>query len=306
MSRDPIVDHCRRVIERGSRSFTRAAALLEPSVRAGAYQLYAWCRYCDDVIDQQTLGHGMGTGPAPDRATQAAALALLRRQTESAIAGTFDGDEPVFRGIARIVATHGIPRHHPFELLDGMAMDVTGRRYRTLEALGEYCYHVAGVVGVMMAHIMGVRDAETLKRAEDLGIAMQLTNIARDVMDDASVGRVYLPLDWLERAGVPPAEIAERRHRPAVAAVVAGLLDAAEERYRRADAGIGHLPFRSAWSIAAARAIYSEIGTVIRRRGAAAWDSRAYVTDGRKYLLVGRALRQTVVGRLATRREALA
>lgn len=299
MSHDPIVEHCRAVIERGSRSFTRAAALLEPSVRAGAYQLYAWCRYCDDVIDHQSLGQGSGPGPAPDAETQLAALADLRRRTEQALGGQAGAtqDDVVFRAIARIVAQHRIPRHHPFELLDGMAMDVAGRRYRTLDDLAVYCYHVAGVVGVMMAHIMGVRDTATLKRAEDLGIAMQLTNISRDVLDDARVGRVYLPLDWLDDAGVPGDAVAMPEHRAAIATVVSRLLDAAELRYAQADVGIGHLPFRSAWSIAAARTIYAEIGAVIRQRGSQAWDSRSFVPDGRKYLLVGRALRRTIARR---------
>ncbi|MFN0177370.1 MAG: phytoene/squalene synthase family protein [Gemmatimonadales bacterium] len=298
---DPVIEHSRRVIERGSRSFTRAAALLAPEIRDAGYQLYAWCRYCDDVIDEQALGH-----PVPESVrqaetrTQAERLAELRALTTAALDG-----QPVaqleYQGLARIVARYQIPRLHCFEFLDGMAMDVDGRRYRTIDELVVYCYRVAGVVGVMMAHVMGVRDAETLKRAEDLGIAMQLTNIARDVMDDAGEGRVYLPLQWLVEAGVDPQAVGRSEHRATVATVVARLLDEAEARYARADEGIAHLPFQSAWAIAAARAIYSDIGRVIRGRGALAWDRRAVVTPGRKYLLVLRTLARTAAGALVRR-----
>ena len=96
-----------------------------------------------------------------------------------------------------------MPHRYPLEHLDGFVMDVEGREYHTLTDTVEYCYHVAGVVGVMMAYIMGVRDEPTLDRATDLGLAFQLTNICRDVVEDAEVGRVYLPLDWLTEAGVP-------------------------------------------------------------------------------------------------------
>lgn len=292
---DRIVEHCRQVIEGGSKSFARAASLLDPEIRAGAYQLYAWCRYCDDVIDGQTLGHGQ----QPDEpANQTERLESLRATTDAALQGR-PVEGLVFQGIARIVHRYGIPRRHPFELLDGMAMDVAGRRYRDFDDLRVYCYHVAGVVGVMMAHIMGIKDEPTLKRAEDLGTAMQVTNISRDVMDDARVGRVYLPLDWLAEEGVPAAEVANPDRREAVARVVGRLLDRGDAFYKSADTGIAHLPFRSAWSIAAARWIYSDIGTVIRRRGPHAWDRRAYVGTGRKVWWMGWALGRTVLGRVA-------
>ncbi len=292
---DAIVEHCRKIIEGGSKSFARAASLLDPEIRAASYQLYAWCRHCDDLIDGQTLGHGQ----RPDEpVAQAERLASLRFTTEEALRGR-PVDGLVFQGIARIVDRYGIPSRHPFELLDGMAMDVAGRRYQDFDDLRVYCYHVAGVVGVMMAHIMGIKDDPTLKRAEDLGTAMQVTNISRDVMDDARVGRVYLPLAWLAEEGVPPAEVADPARRDAVARVVRRLLDRGDDFYRSADTGIAHLPFRSAWSIAAARWIYSDIGTVIRQRGGHAWDRRAYVGTGRKVLLMSWALGRTVLGRVA-------
>ena len=275
---DPIIDHCREVMERGSKTFARAAALLDPVTRAGAYQLYAWGRHCDDVIDGQILGHGQQT-TAP--ALLEERLESLRRDTRQALAGGKPAG-PVFEALARVVERHRIPHHHPFELLDGMEMDVRGTRYRTIEELEVYGYRVAGVVAVMMAQVMGIRDPQTLARAANVGTAIQLTNISRDVVDDAANGRVYLPTSWLTEAGVPVDEVGDPRHRAAVARVVAKVLERGDQLYRSGDSGFDELPFRSRWAIAAARWIYWDIGTVIRSRGAAAWDRRAYVGAGKK------------------------
>lgn len=292
---DPVIEHCRIILEQGSRSFAKAASLLDPAIRAGSYQLYAWCRYCDDLIDGQTMGHGQ---EIVDPVRQREQLVMLRSETEAAYRGEPTSDL-VFQGIARVVRQHGIPEYQPFELLRGMEMDIEGRRYDTIDDLRVYCYHVAGIVGVMMAHIMGIKDQPTLQRAEDLGTAMQLTNIARDVIDDARVGRVYLPLAWLRESGLSPDDVGRPECRAAVAGIVQRLLDEAERYYRSGDDGIDHLPFRCAWSITAARGIYSDIGRVIRDRGAEAWDRRAMVSGGRKVFWVGRSLLETLVRRIS-------
>ncbi len=170
--------------------------------------------------------------------------------------------------------------------LDGFVMDVEGREYRTLADTVEYCYHVAGVVGVMMAYIMGVRDEPTLDRATDLGLAFQLTNICRDVVEDAEVGRVYLPLDWLTEAGVPADELAAPEHRDGVFEVVRRILFEADRYYQSAWLGISQLPPRSAWAVAAANAVYSDIGRLILERGPRAWDRRTSTSKARKISLV--------------------
>ena len=162
-------------------------------------------------------------------------------------------------------------------------------RYETLEDCCRYCYHVAGVVGVMMAYVMGARGEDALDRASDLGLAFQMTNIARDVMDDAAAGRVYLPEQWLREAGVPPDEIARPDHRPAVHSVTRRLLDEAERYYASAQTGLALLPFRSAWSVATARRVYRDIGRLLRERGPGAWDRRASTGTGRKLLLASAA-----------------
>jgi phytoene synthase len=137
----------------------------------------------------------------------------------------------------------------------------------------------------MMAYVMGARGEDTLDRASDLGIAFQMTNIARDVVDDAEAGRVYLPGDWLRGAGVPPGEIAHQEHRPVVSSVVARLLAEADRYYASAEVGLARLPFRSAWAVAAARRVYRDIGRLVRERGPRAWDRRASTGRRRKILL---------------------
>src|SRR5690606_18381279 len=183
---DTVVERSEDAIAKGSQSFAAAAKLFDRETREDAVMLYAWCRHCDDVIDGQVVGHDQ----AKDfREGQRHRLAELREKTSAALAGEASG-EYLFEALRRVVARHDIPHRHPQELLVGFEMDVEYRRYRTIEETLDYCYHVAGVVGVMMAMIMGVRDRAVLDRASDLGLAFQLTNIARDVIDDARAGRV--------------------------------------------------------------------------------------------------------------------
>lgn len=263
----------------GSKSFSAAARLLDPSSRESASMLYAWCRYCDDVIDDQTFGHGQAGRDWTPRER----LAHLEDQTRRALAGSRVTD-PAFAALQTVISRHDIPDEHPLELIAGFAMDVEGRTYRSLEDTLAYCYHVAGVVGVMMARVMGVRDADTLNRAADLGLAFQLTNIARDVIDDALIGRIYLPLDWLAARGIAPEALTQPSQRDAIFAVTAQLLAVAEPYYRSALDGIARLPIRSAWAIATARAVYRRIGSRVLRLEARAWDQRVVVPKHEKAL----------------------
>jgi phytoene synthase len=288
---DSVVADSRRMIEAGSKSFAGAARLLAPATRESVYQLYAWCRYCDDRIDLQDLGRG---APAVTTGSVWERLAGLQRETRRALEGE-PVEATVFKALQRVVQRHGIPHCHPMELLDGFAMDAEHRRYETLDDALSYCYHVAGVVGVMMARIMGAKGDDTLDRASDLGIALQMTNIARDVMDDATAGRVYLPRSWLHEAGVPPAQIDDRRHRAAVHGVIRRWLAEADRYYVSSGPGIARLPLRSAWSIATARGVYRDIGRLVLARGAAAWDRRAVVSKARKLLRVAASGPQVVL-----------
>jgi 15-cis-phytoene synthase len=277
---DPLVANAKAIIEKGSKSFAAASKLFDPQTRAKAFMLYAWCRHCDDCIDGQELGFGQQS-PAP--AEQRAILEALTRETRAAMDGEPVAD-PVFGAFQRVFVESQMPSRYPLDLLHGFAMDVDDHPYQTFDDTLLYCYHVAGVVGAMMALIMGVKekDAEILNRAVDLGIAFQLTNISRDVMEDAADGRVYLPADWLREAGVPTDPALFPGHEARLFTVVRRMLDEADRYYDSAVYGIAHLPFRSAWAIAAARSVYGSIGRVVVSRGASAWQQRAGLSSAQK------------------------
>jgi phytoene synthase len=294
---DPVVSNSRNMIRKGSRSFALASRLFATATRDDAWMLYAWCRHCDDEIDGQQLGMAAAARTAGERP---ASLARLYAETRRALAGDTVTD-PVFVGLQRVVRQHAIPERHVLELLAGFEMDVGDFRYQTINDTLFYCYRVAGVVGVMMAYVMGVRDPRALQSAADLGIAFQLTNISRDVLDDLRNGRCYLPAQWLREAGIPEAGVGRPEHRTALAGVVRRLLTEADRYYESASAGLRALRFRSAWAVATALGVYRDIGRVVRRQGLRAWETRAVVGTPRKLLHVAggalRALKATSVDR---------
>ena len=288
------------IISKGSKSFAAAARLFDRTTRGHAIMLYAWCRHCDDEIDGQDLGIGQCS---PEPSEQRARLERLRLETNAAMRGDAVTGTP-FVAFQRVFLECGIPRHYPLDLLDGFAMDVHGRDCRTLNDTLRYCYHVAGTVGGMMAAVMGIRDPDVVARAVDLGIAFQLTNIARDVMQDAADGRCYLPRQWLEAAGVPDDTEQFPDHAEAIHGQVVRLLDEAERYYRSARHGVARLSFRNAWAIASALVIDRDIGRVIRRDGARAWQRRATIGAARKLMLLCKgaavAAREVTLGRRRT------
>jgi phytoene synthase len=275
------LQECRDIMTRGSKSFSLAAKLFDPQTRDAAIFLYGWCRYCDDQVDE--------VGKSADRADLEVRLKRLKEKTASAF--TFEPQtEAVFIALQHIVHRYGIPSHYALELIEGMAMDVRGVRYANLRELLLYCYRVAGTVGLMMSHVMGLRDESALRNAADLGIAMQLTNIARDIVEDAAVGRIYLPLTWLDQAKIAPDRIGEPANREKLAMLTLRLLREADRYYRSGDAGLWHLSFRAACAVSAARQVYAEIGSLLVQRGARAWDQRTYVTGPRKIWVVVRGI----------------
>jgi phytoene synthase len=275
---DATVKAGRAAIAQGSQSFAAAARLFDRDTRASAVMLYAWCRHCDDVIDGQDFGHASAK-EAPG--TPVERLGVLEAQTRAVLDGKASS-EPAFAGLARVVARHEIPAHLPLAHLDGYRMDVAGRRYETLEDLLDYCYGVAGVVGIMMAYIMGVREPVILDRACDLGLAFQLTNIARDIVPDARQGRVYLPRAWLDGERLSPDALTDPASRAALATLAARLIDTAEPYYASALDGVAELSARHAWAIATARLVYRAIGLEVVRRGPHAWDSRVSTSTSQK------------------------
>ncbi|MFN7642993.1 MAG: phytoene/squalene synthase family protein [Burkholderiales bacterium] len=282
---DEDLEACREQLRDGSRTFLAASKLLPRRVRDSACALYAFCRSADDAVDLDTVD-------------ELAAVGRLRVR----LARMYAGDPmptPADRAMARVVVRHGLPRELPEALLDGFEWDARGRRYETIEALYDYGARVAGTVGAMMAVLMGRTSAEAVARACDLGVAMQLSNIARDVGEDARRGRIYLPLAWLREAGVDPdAWLANPVFDARIASVVRRLLNAADVLYLRAEAGIGLLPPTCRPGIQAARVLYAEIGHEVARRGCDSVSQRAVVPRGRKAVLLLQAL---ATGALAPR-----
>jgi phytoene synthase len=277
-----LMDHAVHSIEVGSKSFAAASRLFDPVTRRSAVMLYAWCRHCDDVID----GQEGGRDAAPVEADEVRArLAGLVEQTRAVYAGQ-PASTPAFAAFQEVVRRHDLRQDYALDHLAGFAMDVEDRQYRTLADLLEYCYHVAGVVGLMMAQVMGVRDEQTLDRACDLGIAFQLTNIARDIVEDAAIGRCYLPQDWLDELEIPREQLAAGPYRERLAILGKRLVDLAEPYYESAQAGIAVLPKRSAWAVATAKGVYREIGLKVKAAGARAWDQRVSTSKADKLRLV--------------------
>lgn len=257
----------------GSRTFFAASRLLPQRVRASSIALYAFCRVADDIVDsgQHRLDE---------------ALALLSGRLDAIYAGE-PRDHVEDRALAIVVQRHALPRALLDALLDGFAWDAEGRRYETLEDVHDYGARVAGSVGAMMCWIMGVRHAQALARACELGVAMQLTNIARDVGEDARNGRLYLPRRWLAEAGIDAeAWLRNPVCTPALQGVIERLLQEADRLYGQSTAGVAMLPRDCRSAILAARYIYAEIGQQLRRDGLDPVTQRAVVPTSRKLVLL--------------------
>ena len=241
--------HCEEAIRHGSLSFHAASRALPKSVREPALALYAFCRLADDEVDL--------------KADKAPAVLALQERMEAAFAGE-PMDTPMDRAFAAMVRQHDMPKELPQALLEGLAWDAQERRYETLSDVRSYSARVASAVGAMMCVLMGVRDRNALARACDLGVAMQLTNISRDVGEDALEGRLYLPMEWLSQAGIDVEQfLANPKPTKAIRQMVRRLVMESERLYLRSEAGITRLPVSCRPGIFAARHIYAGIGKVI-------------------------------------------
>ena len=281
---------CHAAIRVHSRSFYAASRLLPRRVRDAAVATYAFCRAADDAVD--------------DAATAAAARsrhAEIRRRLDRIYAGQ-SVDTASGRAFAHVVAEAHVPRAEPEALLEGMAQDLETVRIADEDALLLYCYRAAGVVGCMMSRVMGRDDGEALRRAIHLGIAMQLTNIARDVGEDARRDRIYLPAAWLAAAGGSAEDVLALRPTPPVRRVTLRVLDLAEAYYHSGISGIGLLPRSCRPAILSAALLYREIGHRVAASDGDGITSRARVSTGRRVALLAlAALRCVVDPRLGAR-----
>jgi phytoene synthase len=260
------------VIQHHSKSFALASRLLPAAVRADVLVLYAWCRRADDTVD-------LATDPA-------AGLARLQAELDAVYEGRPQAD-PLLAAFAQLVHRCALPRHYPQELLTGMGMDLVPALYADHAALALYCYRVAGVVGLMMCHVLRVADDAALEPAAQLGMAMQLTNICRDVAEDWQRGRLYLPyraLGFTDEAAVRAALAGPMAAELAACLPdqVRGVLARADAYYRCGMDGIGALDWRCGLAVRAAAGIYRGIGAALARQGYQPLAGRAYLPGWRK------------------------
>jgi len=268
-------EYCRAKTAAAGSSFSYAFLFLPPERRRAITALYAFCREVDDVVDE-----------CSDAALARAKLDWWRGEVERLFRG--QPQHPVTRALAPLAATYGIRAEPLHEIVSGVALDLERVRYVDFAALERYCHQVAGVVGVLAAHIFGYRDPRTLEYAHTLGIAFQLTNILRDVGEDARRDRIYLPLEDLARHGVAPDEILEARHSDRFAALMRFEKARAEAHYERALAALPREDRRAQLPGLIMAAIYRTLLDEIERGGFRVLDRRTALTPLRKWWIATR------------------
>jgi phytoene synthase len=274
MRREEIVAGAFETIQRGSKSFRASSRLFDRITRERAWLLYCWCRHCDDQCDGQEYGMGVG---------ERGSVGTLRAKTQRVVAGEFIGELP-FDALAQLLMERPVPSRLLDDHLQGFELDEAGWRPRTQQDLVRYCYHVAGSVGCMMAIVMGVPadEEQTLERAADLGIAFQLSNIARDIREDHEAGRCYIPQDWLDEFGIAQDSLLDPANQTGLVAIVARLVTLVNGYESSARKGVDRLPFRSRLAVLAAARIYGAIGRRVGSLGPAAWDRRVTIGKAQK------------------------
>jgi phytoene synthase len=219
-------EYCLDKVKQSGSSFTSSFRILSPERRKAMTVLYAYCREVDDVVDE-----------CSDANVARTTLNWWRNE----VAAIYDGKptHPVCQALIPVVQRFKLPQEHLLEIIDGMEMDLDQPRYADFKSLQLYCYRVASVVGLLSAEIFGYTDRETLKYAHDLGIAFQLTNIIRDVGEDARRNRIYLPMDEMQQFGVTAADILNARESDNFQKLMAFQIERARRYYQQA---FDHLP----------------------------------------------------------------
>lgn len=275
-------DRCAAVMSRHGRTFWFASRFLPRRKRRAAQAAYAFCRVGDDIVDRALDG-----APLAD---VHAALARWKRQLDRP-------SDPVAIAFAAVRAEYGIPRETVLDLFTGLEMDLQPARFPTWEALERYCYHVAGTVGLIVAPILGCRDERALPHAVELGNAMQLTNILRDVAEDAAMGRLYLPLDDLARFGVDPESVLAGRPAGDFRGLMRFEIARAKALYAAAHAGIPALDLSGQVTTLASGHLYGHILTRIEEQDYDVFRGRAQVSTARKLRQLPAVMRSLAVTR---------
>ena len=280
---DAAYDYCQELTRRAAKNFYYGFMLLPNGQRRAIYSAYAFARECDDIAD---------AGLPPDIAAEQ--LANYRRDLETCLGGHPEG--PVFEALHRTVEKYGVPHQYLFDLISGVEMDLTKSRYETFDELKDYCYHVASVVGLISIEIFGYDGSEEARGyASDLGIALQLTNILRDIAEDAERGRIYLPLDELEWFGYSEDDLLAGRATPEFRRLIAFEADRARHYYAQGRRLLPHLPGRARACVGVMAGIYSTILDDIERDPGVVFRRRVSLSGPQKLALAGKELVRSVV-----------
>jgi 15-cis-phytoene synthase len=271
-------EYCQQKAAQSGSSFYYSFLFLPPPRRRAITALYAFCREVDDVVDEV---HDAGVAQTK--------LAWWRQEIDR----TFNGapQHPVAKALAAVVREFALPEEHFQTVIDGMAMDLTHARYLDFPSLESYCHRVAGVVGLMSAEIFGYQEASTRDYARNLGIAFQLTNICRDVGEDARRGRIYLPQEDLARFGVTPSSLLRAEYSDAFRNLMAFEVERTQSWYDRALASLAPVDRAAQRAGLAMAAIYRTLLREIARDGYRVLDRRTSLTPIRKLWIAWKASR---------------
>jgi phytoene synthase len=268
-------EYCQQKAAASGSSFYYSFLFLPPERRRAITALYAFCREVDDVVDE-----------CNDPQVAADKLVWWRAELDGLYAG--QPQHPVTRALQAVLPRFKLPREQLLEIIDGMEMDLRQTRYLDFKALSLYCYRVASVVGLLAAEIFGYTDQRTLEYAHDLGMAFQLTNIIRDVGEDARRGRVYLPMDELKRFDVPVADILNARHSDNFRRLMEFQIERAEGYYAQAMSELPDADRKTQRPGLVMAAIYRALLDEIKRDGCLVLNQRTSLTSLRKLWIAWR------------------
>jgi phytoene synthase len=277
--------HCRNITRTHAKTFYLATRFLPNEKQRSIFAIYGLCRYVDDLIDES---EDLITQSKINAADARPIMDEFQRKLEEAYQ-TKQSDNLILMAFTDTLNTFHIPMKYPLELMEGVCMDLHTNRYQTFDQLYGYCYKVASVVGLMTSEVFGYEDPKAIGHAIDLGIAMQLTNILRDIGEDLERNRIYLPLEELERFGLTEKDLFDHVIDDRFKALMDFQIDRARRYYASADEGIAMLNADSRLPVILARENYSRILDVIERNIDRVYKHRAYLTTSQKLKILPKA-----------------
>jgi phytoene synthase len=271
-------EYCRNMSRMHAKTFYFASRFLPPEKKNACYAIYAFCRYIDDLVDKNLM-RSLSSEESLEKLSEA--VDEWRQHLQALYNGEFI-DHPIMIALKDTISRFGIPENLPNELIDGVNMDMSKTRYENFEDLKVYCYKVASVVGLMTTYVFGFRDEKTFSYAVDLGIAMQMTNILRDVKEDAMGGRIYLPKEEMDQFGYSEEDLMKFTLNRNFRELMHYQISRATEYYDTADKGIQMLNRDSRVTVGLMSRNYRKILQIIQENDFNVFGKRTYVPIHRK------------------------